>query len=59
MLLNPSTETYDHLDPDSRDLMLKTIAFFEEKGKKKLKEDDHERVASCVIIEPIILAGLP
>ena len=43
MLLNPNTQTYDYLDPASKELMLKTIAFFENKGKKKLKEDDHER----------------
>jgi acyl-CoA dehydrogenase len=43
-LLNPKTEKFEHLDPESRDMMLKTIAFFEDKGKKKLKEDDHERV---------------
>jgi acyl-CoA dehydrogenase len=44
MLLNPNSQTYDHLDPASKELMLKTISFFENKGKKKLKEDDHERV---------------
>ena len=27
MILNPKTQTYDYLDPASRDLMLKTIAF--------------------------------
>jgi len=43
-LLNPKTEKFEHLDPESRDIMLKTIAFFENKGKKKLKQDDHERV---------------
>jgi acyl-CoA dehydrogenase len=42
-LLNPKLETFDHLDPESRDIMKKTIAFFETRGKKKLKEDDHER----------------
>ncbi len=40
MLLNPSTQSYDYLDPASRDLMRKTIAFFENKGKHKLREDD-------------------
>ncbi len=51
MLLNPSTQNYDHLDPASRDLMLKTIAFFENKGKQKLKEDDHERVWNYDFVE--------
>ena len=31
--------------------MLKTIAFFENKGKKKLKEDDHERVWNYDFVE--------
>ncbi len=44
ILLNPKTQGYEHLDEKSREIMLKTIAFFEKKGKKKLKEDDHERV---------------
>ncbi|MCP4668271.1 MAG: acyl-CoA dehydrogenase, partial [Deltaproteobacteria bacterium] len=43
-LLNPKTEKFEHLDPQSREIMLKTIAFFENKGKKRLKQDDHERV---------------
>ena len=51
MLLNPRTQNYDHLDPASRDLMLKTIAFFENKGKQKLKEDDHERVWNYDFVE--------
>ncbi|MBW2564002.1 MAG: acyl-CoA dehydrogenase, partial [Deltaproteobacteria bacterium] len=44
ILLNPKKQKYEHLDEKSREIMLKTIAFFENKGKKKLKEDDHERV---------------
>ena len=44
LLLNPSQEIYSHLDEQSRQLVKKTIAFFETKGKQKLKEDDHERV---------------
>ena len=44
MLLHPKNETFEHLDPRSREIMLKTVAFFENKGKKKLKHDDHERV---------------
>ena len=43
MLLNPKTETFAHLDPASRELMQKTVAFFENKGKAKLKEANHER----------------
>jgi acyl-CoA dehydrogenase len=44
LLLNPKTESYNHLDEPSRKLVRKTIDFFEKKGKAKLKEDDHERV---------------
>jgi acyl-CoA dehydrogenase len=43
MLLNP--RDYKHKFPDkrSKEIMLKTIAFFESKGKQKLKDDDHNR----------------
>ena len=51
MLLNPSTQSYDYLDPASRDLMRKTIAFFENKGKHKLREDDHARVWNHDFVE--------
>lgn len=43
-LLNPKTEKYDHLDEKSKNLMLKTIEFFEKKGKHKVLEDDHNKV---------------
>jgi len=43
VILNPKQENYDHLDKSSRDLVKKTIRFFEDRGKAKLKEDDHER----------------
>jgi acyl-CoA dehydrogenase len=43
-LLNPKTEKYEHLDEKSRNLMLKTIEFFENKGKLKVLEDDHNKV---------------
>lgn len=43
VILNPKHESYVHLDETSRALLKKTIAFFEERGKAKLKEDDHER----------------
>ncbi len=44
LLINPKSESYEYLDENSRELVLKTIDFFEKKGKAKLKEDDHERV---------------
>ena len=43
-ILNPKKQKYEHLDKKSREIMVKTIDFFEKKGKKRLKEDFHERV---------------
>lgn len=43
ILLNPKTESFAHLDPKSREIMKKTIAYFESRGKEKLKADSHER----------------
>jgi acyl-CoA dehydrogenase len=44
ILLNPNNHTREYPDSESRDIMLKTIDFFENKGKIKLKNDDHARV---------------
>ncbi len=44
ILFNPKTAAYDHLDPASRQIMEKTIAYFENRGKKQLKSDFHQRV---------------
>jgi len=44
LLLNPRKVSYPELDQESRQLVKKTIAFFEKKGKEQLKHDDHERV---------------
>ncbi len=43
MLFHPREEKFEHLDVRSRELMQKTIGFFEAKGKARIKEDDHER----------------
>lgn len=51
ILLNPKNEKFEHLDPESREIMLKTINFFETKGKKKLKEDDRQRVWNYDFVE--------
>ena len=51
MLLNPRTEKYEHLDARSREIMLKTIGFFEQKGKQKLKQDYHDHVWYADFIE--------
>lgn len=42
-LFNPRTESFANLDDKSKHMMQKTIAFFENKGKGAMKEDDHER----------------
>ncbi len=44
ILLNPKKEKFTHLDPKSREIMLKTIDYFESRGKEKLKKNSHERV---------------
>ncbi len=41
-ILNPKNPDYSHLDKETRDMLTSTIAFFEKKGKKKLKADDHQ-----------------
>jgi len=44
ILLNPNNYKREYPDAVSKEIMLKTIAFFEEKGLAKIKNDDHERV---------------
>jgi acyl-CoA dehydrogenase len=44
MLLNPSHHDRPYPDEASRDIMRKTIAFFEDKGLRRLKDDDHAAV---------------
>ncbi len=44
MLLNPKRHERKYCDQRSREVMLKTIDFFERKGKRRLKEDYHARV---------------
>jgi acyl-CoA dehydrogenase len=43
-LLNPKDHSRFYPDAKSREIMEKTIQFFENKGKVKLKEDDRNRV---------------
>ena len=43
ILLNPKTYHRENSDEKSREVMQKTIQFFEDKGLEKLKEDFHER----------------
>lgn len=42
ILLNPKQPELSHMDERSREVMLRTIEFFEQKGKAKLKQDDRE-----------------
>jgi len=44
ILLNPKRHVRSYPDERSRAVMLKTIEFFERKGKRRLKEDFHARV---------------
>jgi acyl-CoA dehydrogenase len=44
LLLNPKRYQLPYADAATAELMKKTIDFFEQKGKRKLKQDDHERV---------------
>src|SRR3989304_5937417 len=44
ILLNPKQPTRQYPDARSREIMLKTIEFFEQKGKRRLKDDDRNRV---------------
>ena len=44
ILLNPKKFDWEFPDERSKDIMLKTIDFFESKGRGKAKKDDHERV---------------
>jgi len=43
ILLNPNNHVRNYPDPQSKEIMLKTIDFFEKKGKRRIKEDDHAR----------------
>ena len=44
LLLNPKQLTESHPDPALNEILRKTVAFFEAKGKKQLKQDDFDRV---------------
>ena len=44
ILLNPKKHEREYPDEKSKQIMLKTIDFFENKGRGKIKKDDQERV---------------
>lgn len=51
ILLNPKHPTRQYPDARSREMMLKTIEFFEQKGKRKIKEDDRNRTWYADLLE--------
>ncbi len=44
LLLNPKKHSRYYPDEPSKELMRKTIQFFEQKGKRRLKHDDRQFV---------------
>jgi len=50
-LLNPSQHSRFYPESRSREIMLRTINFFEDKGLRKIKEDDHNRTFYSDFIE--------
>ncbi|HJW71912.1 MAG TPA: acyl-CoA dehydrogenase [Geothrix sp.] len=44
ILFNPKQLSTEHPDPKVNEILRKTVAFFETKGKRRLKEDDFNRV---------------
>ncbi|HIJ81441.1 MAG TPA: acyl-CoA dehydrogenase [Desulfuromonadales bacterium] len=51
LLLNPKQLTTVHPDPVLNEILRKTVDFFETRGKKRLKQDDFERVWYADFIE--------
>ncbi len=51
ILLNPHHHTRKYPDARSREMMLKTIEFFEQKGKRKIKDDDRNRTWYADLLE--------
>jgi len=58
LLLNPKRYAPTHPDPGCAELVRRTIAFFEGKGKARLKEDDRERVWYADFLEFAKAEGL-
>ena len=44
ILMNPKNYESDNPDAKSREIMEKTIAWFEKKGRGKTKKDQHDKV---------------
>ena len=58
ILLNPRQHSRAYPDERSREVMLRTIAFFERKGKRRLKADDHARVWYADFLEFVKQEGI-
>jgi acyl-CoA dehydrogenase len=58
ILLNPRHPEFFSSDEASRELVRKTIAFFEEKGKAKLKQDDFDRTWYADLLDFVRREGL-
>lgn len=58
LLFNPRTYDPADLDPEARRLLRATIEWFEERGKERLKADDHERVWYSDYLDFIAREGL-
>ncbi|MCP4137168.1 MAG: acyl-CoA dehydrogenase [bacterium] len=51
ILLNPKKHVRKYTDDKSRDIMLKTIEYFEKKGLKSIKADFHDRTWNYEFVE--------
>ncbi|MBP1738844.1 MAG: Acyl-CoA dehydrogenase domain protein, partial [Deltaproteobacteria bacterium] len=51
ILLNPRNHVRKYPDEKSRQIMLKTIEFFENKGLKKIKQDWHQKTFNYDFVE--------
>jgi acyl-CoA dehydrogenase len=51
ILLNPRNHVRKYPDEKSRQIMLKTIEFFENKGLKKIKQDWHQKIFNYDFVE--------
>src|SRR5437867_7628428 len=58
ILLNPKQHRRAYRDERSRELMLRTIDFFERKGKRRLKADDRARIWYADFLEFVKQEGI-
>jgi alkylation response protein AidB-like acyl-CoA dehydrogenase len=58
LLFNPRTYDAAEFDEPTRKALLATIEFFESRGKRRLKDDDHERVWYADFLEFVHREGI-